>query len=94
MMLSVGWQIGDERADVGDQIGIRQRRSFAWPGCWAMAHCGRVWASDANRLCDRAHRPSRGNEVERNSSFFGPAARDTASRSSSFSMAFFPSSRV
>ena len=42
-------------------------------GRWAMAHCGQVWASDADRLGDRAHRPSRGNEVERNSSLWdGP----------------------
>jgi hypothetical protein len=28
--IAIGRQIGDERADVGDQLGIRQRRSYAW----------------------------------------------------------------
>ena len=28
--IAIGRQIGDERADVGDQLGIRQRRSSAW----------------------------------------------------------------
>ena len=50
-------------------------------------------AGDAERIGYRGHRTSLGNEVERKKSLFAPAARDTASRSSSFSMAFLPSSR-
>jgi hypothetical protein len=68
--IAIGWQIGNEPPDVGNQLGIRQRRSSAWPGRWAMAHRGQVWASNSDRLCDGAHRPSRGNEVERNSSLW------------------------
>ena len=45
----IGRQIGDERADVGDQLGIRQRRSSAWSGRRAMAHCRQVWASNSDR---------------------------------------------
>ena len=50
--IAIGWQIGDERADVVDQLSIRQWWSSAWPGRWAMAHCGQVWASNADhRRC-------------------------------------------
>ena len=52
--------------------------------------CGRLMPTTS---ATAAHRPSRGNEVERNSSFLGSTAQDTASRSNSFSMALLPSSR-
>ena len=73
----------DKRTDVGDQFGIRQPRSSPRSWRWAVTHRRQVWPCDANRFSYRGHRPSIGNEVERNSSFFGPAARDTASGSAS-----------
>lgn len=69
--IAARWQISDEHSDVGNQLSIRQRWSSAWSGGSTMVHCGLVWASDDDRLCDRDHRPSRSNEVERKSGFLG-----------------------
>lgn len=91
--IAVGRQIGDDRTNVGEQIGIGQWWPPAGSGRRPMVHGGQVLAADADRLGDRGHRFSPGNEVERNSCFFGPAARDTASRRISASMVFLPSRR-
>jgi hypothetical protein len=86
--IAIGRQIGDERADVGDQLGGGQRRSPSWPGRRSVVHSRQVLAADTDGVGDRGHRPLPGNEVERSSNLFGPAARDTASRRISASMVF------
>ena len=53
--ITVGRQIGDERPDVGSQLGIGQRRSSAWLGRWSVVHRGQVLAADADRVGNRAH---------------------------------------
>lgn len=91
--VAVGRQVGDQCTDIGHEFGIGQWRPPARPGRWPVAHRGQVRPCDADRFGDRAHRPSSGNEIERNGSFFGPAARETASRRISFSIVFLPSMR-
>ena len=71
--IAVGGQIGDQRADVGDQLGIGERWSpplAQWP---PVAHRGQVLPSDAESVGHHCHRPSPGNEVERSRSLWdGP----------------------
>ena len=53
--IAIGRQIGDERPDVGDQLGVGQRRSPAWPARWSVVHGGQVSAADADRVSDRGY---------------------------------------
>jgi hypothetical protein len=40
--IAVGRQVGDQRADVSDDLGIGQRRPSAWAWRWPVAHCRQV----------------------------------------------------
>jgi hypothetical protein len=91
--IAVGRQIIDHRTNIGDEITVGERRSSPTADWSTVAHGGEMRSRDTDRVSHRAHRPPFGNEVERNKRFFGPAARETASRRISFSMVFLPSRR-
>lgn len=54
--IAIGRQIGDERADVGKQLGVGQRRSPSWPGRRSVVHGRQVLAADTDSVGNRGHR--------------------------------------
>ncbi len=53
--IAIGRQIGDEHPDVGDQLGVGQRRSPSRLGRWSVVHGGEMLAADADGVGDRGH---------------------------------------
>lgn len=88
IVIDPDWQLFEHGAGVGF---VADASVVALEG--SDERLGQVRPCDADRFGNRAHRPSSGNEIERNGSFFGPAARETASRRISFSIVFLPSMR-
>ena len=62
--IAVRGQLGDKRADVGNQLGVRQRRPSSPLWRWPVAQRGEVLPADAEGVGDRSHRPSPDNEVD------------------------------
>jgi hypothetical protein len=77
--VAVSGQVGDDRLDRGEEIGVGQRRTATTTRDGPLP--GReMRARDAQRRGDRAHRPSPGHELTRKGSFLGAVTRSTASR--------------
>lgn len=90
--IAVGWQVGDQQTAVGDEFGVGQW----WPRLAEVA-VGCTSPIDAAERCRLLRRPrSLATLGQRNRArwdFFGPAAREIASRRISFSIVFLPSLR-
>jgi hypothetical protein len=92
--VAVGRLAGDQHLDLGDKLRIG-RRAPATPLARPLQSClhSQIGASDPERMGDRLHgMSSHAGEGERNSRFFG-CTTSSASRSTSFSSVFLPSSR-
>src|SRR5262249_61375681 len=92
--VAVGRLAGDQRLDLGDQLRLGLRTP-ATPLPGALGGClhSEIGAGDAEGIGDPLHGvSSRAGEGDRNSRFFG-CTSSSASRSTSFSNVFLPSSR-
>jgi hypothetical protein len=91
--IAVAWLTGDDRLDLGQQGRVWLRRPSAALARLRCRLLRQVRTGDAKRVRHRLRGvPSRSDEGERNSRFFG-CARSSASRKISVSSVFFPSRR-
>ena len=92
--VAIGRLTGDQHLDLGDKFRLGLRTPTATlPGPLRCRLRGEIGAGHAEGIGDRFHgMSSRAGKGDRNSRFFG-CAKSSASRRTSFSRVFLPSSR-